>query len=45
MDVNEVGLWGMGWIDLAQDRYRWWAVVDVVMNFQVPYNAWNFLSS
>jgi len=44
MDVNEMGLRGMGWIDLAQDRYRWWAVVDVVMNFQVPYNAWNFLS-
>ena len=23
------------WIDLAQDRGRWWAVVEAVMNFQV----------
>jgi len=34
--VNEVGLRGMGWIDLAQDRQRWRALVDVVTNFQVP---------
>jgi len=25
----------MDWIDLAQDRDRWWALVKVVMNFQV----------
>jgi hypothetical protein len=29
-------LWGRDWIDLAQDRGRWWAVVNVVMNLQVP---------
>jgi hypothetical protein len=36
---------GMDWIDLAQDRDRWRAVVNVVMNFWLPYNAGNFLTS
>jgi hypothetical protein len=27
---------GMGWIDTAQNRERWWAVVNAVMNFRVP---------
>jgi hypothetical protein len=27
---------GMDWIDLAQNRDRWQALVDVVMNLQVP---------
>ena len=27
---------GMGWSDLAQDRDRWRALVNVVMNLQVP---------
>jgi hypothetical protein len=33
------------WIDLAQDRYQWRALVNTVMNFQVRYNARKFLSS
>jgi hypothetical protein len=27
------------WIDVAQDRYRWSALVNAVMNLRVPYNA------
>ena len=36
MDIQEVGCEGMDWIDLAQDRDRWRALGNVVMNVQVP---------
>jgi hypothetical protein len=32
------GMWGMGWIDLAQDADRRRALVNGAMNLQVPYN-------
>ena len=38
-------MWGVDWIDLAQDIDRWWVPVNEVMNFRVPYNARNFLTS
>jgi hypothetical protein len=35
MDLRDVG-WGMDWINLAQDRDRWRALVNMVMNLRVP---------
>jgi hypothetical protein len=34
-DLREIGLRGVDWIRLSQDRDRWQAVVSVVMNLQV----------
>jgi hypothetical protein len=36
MDLQEVGCGDMDWIDLAQDRKRWQALVNATMNLPVP---------
>jgi hypothetical protein len=36
MYLREIGWGGVGLIDLAQDRDRWRALVNTVMDFQVP---------
>jgi hypothetical protein len=36
MDLLEIGLSFVDWIGLAQDRYRWRALVNSVMNLRVP---------
>jgi hypothetical protein len=45
MDLRETGWDGMDWIDLAQDRDQWMALVNTVMNLRIPYNAGKFSSS
>jgi hypothetical protein len=44
MDLREIGWDGLDWIDLAQDRDQWRALVNTVMNLRVSSNAGKLLS-
>jgi hypothetical protein len=44
MDLQDVGWEGMDWIDVAQDRDRWRAVINDAMNLRDPYHAGNLLT-
>jgi len=35
MDIQELVMGGLDWTALAQDRNRWWAFVNVVINLRV----------
>jgi hypothetical protein len=35
----------MDWNELAQDRGKWWAIVNVVIKLRVPENVGKFLTS
>jgi hypothetical protein len=45
MYLREIGWGGMDWIDLAQDRDQWKAVVNTIMNIRVTQNVGEFWSS
>jgi hypothetical protein len=45
MELRDIGCGSMAWIDLAWDRDQRKALVNTVVNLQVPFNVWKFLSS
>jgi hypothetical protein len=44
MYLRKTGWDGVDWIDMAQDWDQWRALVNMVLNIRVPYNAGKFLS-
>jgi hypothetical protein len=43
IDLREIGWGGMDWIDLAQERDQWRALVNTVKNFLVSIKCWEVL--
>jgi hypothetical protein len=43
--IRVIGWEGVDWIHLAQDRDQWWAVLNTTINFKVPLEADNSLTS
>jgi hypothetical protein len=43
IDLREIGWGGMHWIDLAQDRDRWRALVSMVINLRFFIKFWEVL--
>jgi hypothetical protein len=36
MDLREIGMYGIDWIELVQDRDQWRALMNTIMNLRVP---------
>ena len=45
LNLQEMGGGCGDWMELAEDRDKWWALVSTVMNFRVPLSVGNFLIS
>jgi len=45
MDLQEAGCVDIDWIELAQEKDSWRALVNAVMNLRISQNAGNFLTS
>jgi hypothetical protein len=45
MYLKEKGSDGIKLIHLAQNREKWWVLVYMVINLEIPYNAGNFFTS
>jgi len=45
MHLQKIGWKGMDGFGLTQDRDRWWALLNALMNLHVPLDAGNFLTS
>jgi hypothetical protein len=42
--LRDIGWDGVDWMDMAQDRDQWRALVNMILNLRVPQNAGKFLS-
>jgi hypothetical protein len=45
MDLRKIAWGDMDWIDLAQDRDQWTAIVNTIMKIRVPLNVEKYLGS